>query len=109
MHTAAGRKLAARKASDSLKFFRALLTELRETGIASLRIRQLRIPNPSAKGRSVSVRIVSSPNCPNCGSRWDLVWTTDKGVKCHKLNVEWDCTQCSQRLETSFCLPEIVS
>jgi HD superfamily phosphodiesterase/predicted RNA-binding Zn-ribbon protein involved in translation (DUF1610 family) len=109
MHTAAGRKLAARKASESLKFFRVLLAELRETGIASLKIRQLRIPNPAAKRRLLSVRIVSSPACPNCGSRWDLVWTTDRGIKCRKLNVEWVCTQCSQRLETSFCLPEIVS
>ncbi len=109
MHTAAGRKLAARKATDSLKFFRALLAELREAGIANLRIRLLRIANPAAKGQSLKVQLVVSPTCPKCGSGWNLVWTTDKGVKCRKLNIDWSCSHCGEQLETSFCLPEIVS
>jgi HD superfamily phosphodiesterase len=107
MHTSAGRKLAAKKSIDSLKFFRSLLAELREARIANLRIRPLRIPNPAAKGQSLMVQLVVSPTCSKCGSKWDLVWTTDKGVKCRKLNVDWDCTHCGQKLETSFCLPEI--
>jgi HD superfamily phosphodiesterase len=109
MHTAAGRKLAMKKASDSLKFFRALLAELREARIANLRIRQLRIPNPKAKNQTLQIQLVASPNCSKCGSGWNLVWTTDKGVKCRKLNVEWACSVCGEKLETSFCLPEIVS
>lgn len=109
MHTAAGRKLAARKASDSLKFFRALLSELREAQIANLKIRPLRIPDPKVKGEFLNVRLVSSPTCPKCGTGWSPVWTTDKGVKCRKLNVDWICSQCEDRIETSFCLPEIVS
>jgi HD superfamily phosphodiesterase/predicted RNA-binding Zn-ribbon protein involved in translation (DUF1610 family) len=107
MHTSAGRKLAAKKSADSLKFFRALLAELREARIANLRIRQLRIPNPAAKGKSLIVQLVVSPTCSKCGSKWNLAWTTDKGVKCRKLNVDWDCSHCGQKLETSFCLPEI--
>ncbi len=107
MHTSAGRKLASKKASDSLKFFRALLAELREARIANLRIRQLRVPDPESKSRFLLVQLVVSPTCPKCGSGWNNVWTTDKGVKCRKLNVEWACSQCGERLETSFCLPEI--
>jgi HD superfamily phosphodiesterase len=107
MHTAAGRKLAAKKASDSLKFFRALLAELRDSRIANLRIRQIRVPHPATKGQALKVQLVVAPTCPQCGSNCTVTWTTDKGIKCRKLNVDWACIQCSQRLETSFCLPEI--
>ena len=109
MHTAAGRKLATKKASDSLRFFRALLAELREARIADLKIRQLRIPNPSAKNQPLQIQLVASTTCPKCGSGWNLVWTTDKGVKCRKLNIDWACSDCGEQLQTSFCLPEIVS
>jgi HD superfamily phosphodiesterase/predicted RNA-binding Zn-ribbon protein involved in translation (DUF1610 family) len=107
MRTAAGKKLAAKKASDSLKFFRALLTELREARIASLRIRQLQIPSPADKKQILRVQLVVSPTCPKCGSNWSLAWMTDKGVKCRKLTVDWACSHCGERLETSFCLPEM--
>ena len=107
MHTSAGRKMAAKKASDSLKFFRALLVELREARIANLRIRLLRIPNPAAKSQLLKVQLVVSPTCPKCRRGWNFVWTTDKGVKCRKLNIDWACSYCGERLETSFCLPEM--
>ena len=109
MHTAAGRKLAAKKASDSLKFFRSLLSELRDARIANLKIRQIRIPHPKSKDQALKVQLVVSPTCPHCGSSCNITWTTDKGIKCRKLNVDWACSECSERLETSFCLPEIAS
>jgi HD superfamily phosphodiesterase len=109
MHTASGRKLAAKKASDSLKFFRALLSELRDAGIANLRIRRIQIPNPKFKDQVLKVQLVVSPTCPKCGRRCNISWTTDKGIKCTKLNVDWSCSKCTERLETSFCLPEIAS
>jgi HD superfamily phosphodiesterase/predicted RNA-binding Zn-ribbon protein involved in translation (DUF1610 family) len=107
MHTAAGRKLASKKAADSLKFFRALLSELRDAGIADLKIRQLRIPYPARENQELKVQLVVSPKCPQCGAEWSVAWTTEKGVKCRKLNIDWSCPECSRRLETSFCLPEI--
>jgi HD superfamily phosphodiesterase len=107
MHTAAGRKLAARKAVDSLKFFRALLAELREARIANLKIRQIRIPNPQSKDQVLKVQLVISPVCPKCDHGWTVSWTVEKGVKCRKLNIDWACSRCGERLETSFCLPEI--
>jgi HD superfamily phosphodiesterase len=107
MHTAAGRKMASKKATDSLKFFRALLTELREAGIADLNIRQLRIPYPASENRFLRVQLVVSPKCPRCGGGWTAAWTTEKGVKCRKLNIDCVCSECNERLETSFCLPEI--
>ncbi len=107
MRTASGRKLAAKKASDSLKFFRSLLAELRDSGIANLKIRQILVPHPALKGQTLKVRLVVAPTCPQCGAACTVTWNTEKGIKCNKLNVDWACSQCSQRIETSFCLPEI--
>jgi HD superfamily phosphodiesterase len=107
MHTSAGTKLAAKKAADSLKFFRALLAELREAGIANLRIQQIRIASPATKNRLLKVQLVASPRCTRCGNAWSIAWMTDKGIKCHKLSVDWACSHCGERQEASFCLPEI--
>jgi uncharacterized protein len=107
MHTAAGKKLATRKARDSARFFRSLLLELREARIANLEIRPIRIPYPSRANQLLTVRLVVSPACPDCGRNWDMGWTTEKGIKCEKLNIEWRCSHCGKQLETSFCLPEI--
>jgi len=107
MRTAAGRKLAAKKAADSLRFFRLLLAELRGAQIADFRIRRLRVPDP--EGRSLEVRLVLPAACPGCGGRWSTAWATEQGVKCRKLSVDALCRRCGERLETSFCLPEITS
>jgi putative nucleotidyltransferase with HDIG domain len=107
MHTVAGRRLAAKKAADSLKFFRSLLTELREAHIADLRIRKITIPHPKYRNRSLEIRYVLPPACPECAGKWEMVWGTENDVKCTKLNIEWNCRRCTERLETSFCMPEI--
>ena len=107
MRTASGRTLAIKKAADSMKFFRSLLAELRSSGIADLRIRHIRILHPRSADRFLDIQLAAAANCTQCGKRWHLAWTTEKGVKCTKLNVDWTCSQCGERLETSFCLPEI--
>jgi HD superfamily phosphodiesterase len=107
MHTTAGRKLASQKAKDSIKFFRALLVELRDARIADLEIRQLRIPSFSLGKRLLAIQLVATPTCPACGSQWDLTWATEKGVKCNKLSIDWNCSNCGEQIETSFCLPEL--
>lgn len=107
MRTEAGKKLAVRKASGSLGFFRRLLAELRDAGIADLRIRRMQIQDPRSKNRFLKIHLVSSPVCTRCGSVWQMAWAVEKGIKCTKLNMDWNCSQCGERLETSFCLPEI--
>ena len=107
MHTAAGRKLASQKARDSLKFFRSLLMELREAHIVDLRIRKIRIPHPNYRNRSLEIRYVLSPVCPECSGKWKMTWGTEKDIKCTKLTIEWSCRRCAERVETSFCLPEV--
>ncbi len=107
MHTAAGKKLASKKSRDSMKFFRSLLSELKEAHIAELEIRRLRIPNPASAGKFLAVRLVASQACPGCGNGWSMDWKTEKGVKCNKLKVDWSCSHCGEQIETSFCLPEL--
>jgi len=106
MHTASGRKLADRKSRDSLKIFRSLLNELKDACIADLKVRSLRIPAAGGK-KQLSICMVVSPVCLECGERWKMDWTTEEGVKCHKLCVDWNCSHCGKQLETSFCLPEL--
>jgi len=112
MRSAAGRALASKKAKDSIGFFRKLLGELREAGVADLRIRKLRILDPRAPrdaGRPMEILLAASPACPRCRAPWQAAWSAEDGVKCTKLNIDWHCADCGEQLETSFCLPEVLS
>ena len=107
MRTAAGKKLAEQKARDTIRFFKKLLGELRESGVAGLRIRRLRISDPRSRKSHLDILLAASRECHQCGSLWQAAWFTEDGVKCTKLNVEWHCTGCGGSFETSFCLPEV--
>ena len=129
MRTAAGKKLAAQKARDTIGFFRKLLGEMKESGIADLRIRRIRISDPrlpvtrnrvtgmsilkgsppegGSRGKNLEILLAASNRCPQCGGLWQSAWFTEDGVKCTKLNVEWHCADCGGSLGTSFCLPEV--
>ena len=89
MRTAAGKKLAAQKARDTVGFFRKLLVELKESGIADLRIKRLRISDPRSRKKQLEILLAASPECLQCGGSWQSAWFTEDGVKCTKLNVEW--------------------
>ena len=107
MRTAAGKKLAEQKARDTIRFFRKLLGELRESGVARLCIRRLRISDPRSRKKHMEILLAASRECHQCGNSWQTAWFTEDGVKCTKLNVEWHCTECGGSLMTSFCLPEV--
>jgi HD superfamily phosphodiesterase/predicted RNA-binding Zn-ribbon protein involved in translation (DUF1610 family) len=107
MRTAAGKKLAAQKARDTIVFFRKLLGELRESGGVDLRIRRLRISDPRSRKKHLEILLAASLKCPQCGSSWQSAWFTEDGVKCTKLNVDWHCADCGSSLGASFCLPEV--
>ena len=107
MRTAAGKKLAEQKARDTIRFFRKLLGELRESGVAGIGIRRLRIADPRFRKRNLEILLAASRECHQCGSLWQEAWSTEDGVKCTKLNVEWHCSDCGASFETSFCLPEV--
>jgi predicted RNA-binding Zn-ribbon protein involved in translation (DUF1610 family) len=107
MHTAAGKKLAAQKARGTAAFYKKLLAELKESGGVELRIRRFRIPDPRSGKKHMEILLAASPKCPKCGSSWESAWFTEDGVKCSKLNVEWNCADCGETLVTTFCLPEM--
>jgi HD superfamily phosphodiesterase/predicted RNA-binding Zn-ribbon protein involved in translation (DUF1610 family) len=107
MRTAAGKKLATQKARDTIGFFRKLLGEMKESGIADLRIRRFRIPDPRSTGKNIEILLAALVECPQCGRAWRPAWLTEDGVKCVKLNIEWHCAGCGGSLNSSFCLPEM--
>jgi hypothetical protein len=107
MRTKAGRKLAGRKAAETLRFYRRLLAEMREAQIAAPGIRRMRVPHPRRRGRSLDVLLVRPRTCTGCGGRWESSLSTEEGIKCLTLSIDSSCRRCGMRLETSFCLPEL--
>jgi HD superfamily phosphodiesterase len=107
MRTAAGRRLARRKAKDSLAFFLGLLKEIKEAGGADLVIRKVRVQPAGAGLAPVEVRMAVPRSCPACGGAGAVTFTTDPGVKCEKLEAIWACRACGESATFAFCLPEI--
>ncbi len=107
MRTAVGRKLAAKRSAESLRFYRRLLAELRDAGIADLAVRRIRIPHPFQRAQTVDVHLVAARRCPECDGRWQTDWFIEQGIKCRSLTIDCICRECGKRWETSFCLPEL--
>jgi len=109
MRTRAGKRLAERKSRKTLKYFGSLLRELKETHTADFTIKRLRI-NPSSRPRaSVEVRLAVPRSCSNCSGPWTIALKTTQGVKCEMLEAEITCARCGNKVNFSFCLPEIRS
>jgi HD superfamily phosphodiesterase len=107
MRTAAGRRAAAKKSADSLRYFRALLRELRETQALDIRIRRIRVIGPRQSASGLEILLALPRACPDCGGRLELATRTERGLKCEKLEAEIACAACGRRSGLSFCLPEL--
>ena len=107
MRTRAGRRWAGRKSRDTLKFFRSLLRELKETQAADFTIRRIRIYPESCPRRPADVWLAAPRSCGTCGGLWRAAFRTEQGIKCEKLEVEIKCSGCGNASSISFCLPEI--
>jgi HD superfamily phosphodiesterase len=107
MRTAAGRKAAAKKSADTLRYFRALLGELRETQAADLRIRRVRVVGARGGTSAPEILLALPRACPDCGGPLELATRTEPGLKCEKLEAEIACPACGRRTGLSFCLPEL--
>lgn len=107
MRTAAGRKAAAKKSADSLRYFRALLGELRETQAVDLRIRRVRVVGARGGTATPEILLALPRACPDCGGPLELATRTERGLKCEKLEAEIACQDCGRRTGLSFCLPEL--
>ena len=107
MRTAAGRRAAVKKSADSLRYFRALLGELRETQAVDLRIRRVRVIGTRSGTSAAKILLALPRACPDCGGPLVLATRTEPGLKCEKLEAEVACSACGRRTGLSFCLPEL--
>jgi hypothetical protein len=107
MRTRAGSHWAERKSRDTLKFFRSLLRELKETQVADFVIRRIRVYPESGPRRPVDVQLAVPRSCETCGGRWRTAFLTERGIKCEKLEAKIRCAGCGSASSFSFCLPEI--
>ena len=107
MRTETGRKLAARKSEETLRFYKGFLAELGKAHGMDFRVRTADVPRPGSRGRRLKVLLVTPAACESCGKGWEFGFRVDKGVKCKKLEAAVRCGGCASRHEISFCLPEL--
>ncbi len=107
MRTAAARRLAVRKSADTLRFYRAYLTELKEAHGMEFRVRTVDVRRPGARSKRARVSLALPASCGACGGKWEADLRTEKGLKCEKLEALLRCGACGERRSISFCLPEI--
>jgi len=99
MQTDAGRIWARRRAPQTQHFFRSLLDQLREDGLADLVINELEFD-----GLAIDAVVPST-----CSCRRTLVpeiWQ-DEGIKCQKIHLVHACGNCGERYEVRFCRPRL--
>ncbi len=108
MRTRSGRRLARKRAAETLRFFKGLLGEIREMPGAPYRLKTFTVARPGTSGRAVQVRLVLPASCDKCGGRLKPQFSTEKGVKCEQLEAAVRCSGCGQSYRLSFCLPEIL-
>jgi HD superfamily phosphodiesterase len=107
MRTRAGRRLAGKKAAETLGYFEGLLLEIRDMPGAPYRVKLFKVSRPDGSRQTVPVRLVLPASCRRCGGRWHPQFSTEKGIKCEKLEAVMRCSGCRQSYRISFCLPEI--
>lgn len=108
MRTDAARKMARKKSADTLHFYRAFMTELKDAHGLDFRVRTYDVARPGRPGRKATVSLVLPASCGACGGRWEAAdLRTDPGLKCETLEAEVHCVTCGARHAVSFCLPEI--
>jgi len=107
MRTRSGRRMAAKKAAVTERFFRGLLEELAESGMGRFRITEKTWPCPENPKKNLRVRVVFPERCPDCGESVSPHYSQEEGLKCTQLSVDIRCRRCPARHKISFCLPEI--
>jgi uncharacterized protein len=100
MRTETGRAWARRRAPRTLRFFRALVDELREDGLADLEIHELEFDG-------LTIEAVAPASCRCSGDLAPEIEQRD-GIKCRKIHLAWVCADCGERFEVRFCRPRLV-
>jgi HD superfamily phosphodiesterase len=107
VRTRAARAVAETKAADALRFYEALLRELREVHDIDFNVRIIRIPDPRRPGLEFEVRLVLPRRCETCGGAWRTELALVRGLKCETVEARVFCSRGDAAHEISFCLPEL--
>jgi len=99
MQTDTGRDWAQRRAPQTQSFFRSLLEQLREDGLADLEIKEL-----DFDGFPIDAVV---PSACGCGRALVPEIWQDEGIKCHKIHLVHTCRDCGERYEVRFCRPRL--
>ena len=99
MQTDAGRIWARRRAPQTQHFFRSLLDQLREDGLADLVINELEFD-----GLAIDAVVPSTCSCGR--GLVPEIWQ-DEGIKCRKIHLVHACHDCDNRYEVRFCRPRL--
>jgi len=110
MRTEGARALAERRALRTRAYYRGLLQEMRELGIARFEISRIAFPCPKRPDRNLSLYLASPSDCPLCGGEPRMKpLTVETGLKCDRLRAVFACGSCGWENRIGFCLPEISS
>jgi HD superfamily phosphodiesterase len=99
MQTVSGRDWARRRAPQTQSFFRSLLEQLRDDGLADFVINEIEFDD-------LAIDAVVPSACGCGGALVPEIWQ-DEGVKCQKIHVVHACGDCGERYEVRFCRPRL--
>jgi 5'-deoxynucleotidase YfbR-like HD superfamily hydrolase len=97
--TEAGRRLAAARARESERFFRAFVRSVSRCGLHPVRVRTLH-------HGGFELTVVVLRRC-GCGSRVRCAVESYAGSKCTVLRLEQSCVRCDWSLITELCRPKL--
>ncbi len=97
--TRAGRQLAAKRAPETICYFKKLLNSLREDGIHDFRIKEI-----TYDGLIIDV---VSPKACSCGAEPSLKIEEIPGLKCSEIHLNHICDNCGSQNELHFCRPRL--
>ncbi len=99
MQTEAGRDWARRRAPQTQSFFKVLIDQLREDGLADLVIKEIALD-----GLMIDAVVPAACGCgrPLVPEIWQ-----DEGIKCQKIHLVHACGDCGESYEVRFCRPRL--
>ena len=99
LQSLSGKEWARRRAPQTQSFFRSLLDQLREDGLADLVIKEV-----DFDGLLIDAVVPRA-----CSCRRSLVPEVrqDDGIKCQKIHLVHACRDCGERYEVRFCRPRL--
>ena len=99
MQTDAGRSWARWRAPQTQHFFRSLIDQLGEDGLADLVIKELEFD-----GLAIDAVVPSTCSCGR--ALVPEIWQKT-GIKCRKIHLVHACRDCDDRYEVRFCRPRL--